>query len=122
MENLFILALNKKDLYKDLDSLDKAGIANRKNLHGCYKGKVERSYLVKASGPEVQKLAVETGQESYIRLGKMHPNLGREAVLVYTDSGKEVNLGHLTRVSKDKAWDQDAWTYDIKENNYYICK
>jgi hypothetical protein len=44
------------------------------------------------------------------------------AWLIYCGTGERVKLGKLTMVSKSEARTQDAYTYVIESNSYWIAK
>lgn len=94
---------------------------NYKDLIGCYKGIREDSiYIEYKSARElctIIKLAVDNKQESILEI-----NEHREASLYFLSTAEKKHLGTFVQVPKYEAIDQDAWTYDIENDAYYICK
>jgi hypothetical protein len=82
---------------------------------GCYKGALERSYMVLAKDFHHVADFVKN-QESILRV----PGDTRQpCVLEYLEGGSVVPLGPMRRVSASEALVQDAWTY--YEGSYYVC-
>lgn len=86
-------------------------------LIGCYKGQLEKSYMIRADQFHHVKDYVQ-GQESVLRVSgdKRQP-----CVLEFMGSGERVSVGPMRQVSADYALSADAWTYDPSVDKYYIC-
>lgn len=93
-----------------------------KPLIGCYKGKMENSFMVKKSDFPKVKCLLE-GEESILELGTMDSCGRRKAKLIFLDGiSAEIDLGRMVETSKEKALAQDAWTLDCQHNTYFICQ
>ena len=86
-------------------------------LIGCYKGQMERSYMLPAKCLDAVKDFIKY-QESILRV----PGDTRQpCVLEYVQTGERVSICAMREVSAIDAWGLDAWTYDPKADKYFAC-
>lgn len=91
-----------------------------KPLIGSYKGEVENSYLAPINAwVNIAPWIME--EESVLLLGPKDKLGRRGASLLYVDSGEEVKLGKFQSVSEEIAKTHEAWTYDPKQNEYFLA-
>jgi hypothetical protein len=91
-----------------------------KALQGMYKGIHEESFAIDLKWlNEALALTQRFNQESVLIVDQD----GR-ATLKYlpTNLKPDVNLGYFIQVSESKAKTQDAYTYDMDSETYYICE
>lgn len=93
-------------------------MTNYKVLIGCYKGNLERSFLLTDF-----ELAIIIAK-SYDQESLLHRSAdGPDCYLCFLDpETSDINLGPMIAVSKREARQQDSWTYDPSTKTYYICK
>ena len=89
---------------------------------GSYKGKLENSYIVTLEDfkQHVKKSGYIDNQESVLLLEDGHRGV-TYGTLIYAGFDKDVPLGIMRAVSKDKAVTYDAWTYRPELDTYYVC-
>jgi len=86
-------------------------------LVGCYKGQLERSYMMRADQLDYVSDYVRF-QESILLV----PGDTRQpCVLEYLETRERVGLGPMRQVSASEALQAEAWTYSQEQNAYYIC-
>ena len=87
-----------------------------KVVEGCYKGRKEAAVLFTAKKRNVAVLYGRFyNQESILELDNE-----RGASLTDLKTGDSEFLGFFIPVCKASALAEDAWTYDIENNQYYI--
>jgi len=86
-------------------------------LVGCYKGQLERSYMIRADQFEHVRDYIK-GQESILRVPG---DVRQPCVLEYLVGGERVSLGPMRQVPASEALQAEAWTYSQEQNKYYIC-
>jgi hypothetical protein len=91
-----------------------------KAVAGCYKGKLERSYVM-----TVENYALITGwtkgQESVLFLSPVRENGQREAKLLDYRDNDIIPLGIWRAVSEAEAHKYDGWTFDPAEGQHYVA-
>jgi len=86
-------------------------------LVGCYKGQLERSYMMRADQFEYVRGYIQ-GQESILRVpGDMR----QPCVLEFVSSGDRVALGPMRKVQASEALQAEAWTYSQEQDAYFVC-
>ena len=84
-------------------------------LVGCYKGKLERSYMMRSDQFDHVSDYVKY-QESFLLV----PGDTRQpCVLDYR--GKREPVGTMRQVSAKDALQSDAWTYSETKGKYFVC-
>lgn len=85
---------------------------------------IETSYVVNQNNYEVIKAHLWTeAQESVLILSTCDSHNRRKAKLVFNNTTTpDIGLGYLLPVSKKEALADDNWSYNIKQNQYYVCK
>jgi hypothetical protein len=118
---IVIMALNL-----DSEELEQQAISqflgseyHRPSLVGCYKGEVERSYIIETTSKSLEEITVFAKQ--YNQESILHLDNERSAVLVY-DMDNMVKLGRFKSASESHALKQDAYTYSQETNTYYIVE
>ena len=103
---------------RHVDTLRAMGkIASVVQLIGCYKGQLERSYMIRADRFDLVADYVRH-QESILLV----PGDQRQpCVLEYLAGGDHVSVGPMRSVSAAEALQADAWTYNPNVDKYYIC-
>lgn len=98
---------------------------NVKPVEGCYKGKLEHSWIANARDwAAIAASGFLDAQESVLHLGPWS-NGGRPATLHFSFASGDgigapsVPLGQFRQTAKDYALTQDAWTRD--GTDFYIC-
>jgi len=86
-------------------------------LVGCYKGQLERSYMMRADQFDYVRDYIK-GQESILRVPG---DVRQPCVLEFVSSGERVGLGPMREVSAAEAAQIEAWTYSQKQNKYFVC-
>lgn len=85
-------------------------------VQGCYKGTLERSFVVQccdhADVGVLHKLAREYSQESILLVDSR-----RSSFLLYVDSLKMERIGHLYTQYEQPT--TDAWTYNADSGTYF---
>ena len=104
-----ILALNTQDGFKERETIEALGLPFKVCL-GSYKGKLERSYMVKAKtlsdNMRVFELAMQHGQESVLTVDRYS-----NASLLYLDGSKRIeNVGNFGEIDRDMQGELDNWT------------
>lgn len=104
-----ILALNTQDGFKERETIEALGLPFKVCL-GSYKGKLERSYMVKAKtlsdNMRVFELAMQHGQESVLTVDRYG-----NASLLYLDGSKRIeNVGNFGEIDRDMQGELDNWT------------
>ena len=109
-----------RELQNSLDSY--FGPTFVKRVSGSYKGEEETSFVVNVQGDRraLLDIAAFFGQESVLDL-----DTSRNASLIFINGeepGTETReeLGKFTRVDKEEALKQDAWTFDGLSGSYFI--
>lgn len=89
---------------------------------GCYKGLGETCFIVSYDHYEIiLALAGKYEQESILLLDEATRHGLRPASLYYLQSGETVDIGMFTGASKEYALTQDAYTYRLDINQYWVC-
>lgn len=84
---------------------------------GCYKGKIENSFMIPAVYERVARMIMnEYNQECYLE----HHN-DRSCELVYPN-GARTKIGIMTEVPKEEAEKSIAWTLVPETGRYFIVK
>lgn len=86
-------------------------------LVGCYKGKLERSYMMRADQFEYVRDYIK-GQESILRVPG---DVRQPCVLEYLAGSKRVGLGPMREVQASEALQAEAWTYSPVSDKYFVC-
>jgi hypothetical protein len=125
-----LLALNLASEAEERRAFERAGLSARvlKSVDGCYKGKVERSYVVDVGhdGPRFGELDLSLFRlvldfaESHDQDSVLFLSYSRRAQLIFCNSRDVQDLGIWTSVPEAKALASEAWTRD--GNTYYIVK
>lgn len=103
---------------RHVDTLRAMGRIDTVNcLIGCYKGHLERAYMMRADQfHEVSEYV--RGQETILRV----PGDSRQpCVLDYLNSEDVVVLGPMREVSAMEALASEAWTYEQNSGKYFVC-
>ena len=121
LTSLAILALNLDSVEAEHKAISKflGYDYERPPLDGCYKGEVERSYILEVGSVGlfgILAFAKEYNQESILYLDNQ-----RLATLVYSMDNM-VSLGLFKGVSEDHAKSKDAYTFNPITNTYYIAE
>lgn len=92
-------------------------------LLGSYKGQLETSFII----PHIRLEAMAVSgyvdeQESILILGAVNQNGTRPARIRFLETGEELDLGSLTRVTKEEALTNDGWTFNPMINSYFTIK
>jgi hypothetical protein len=120
LTSLVILALNLDSVeaeHKAISSFLGQGY-KRQPLDGCYKGEVERSYILEVGSKSLQDILAfskEYNQESILYLDNQ-----RLATLIYSMDNM-TSLGLFKGVSEAHAKSKDAYTFNPITNTYYIA-
>lgn len=98
--------------------LEEQGI-HYKDISGAFEGVREESYIVHSD--DYWRLSPLIWRErAVLWLGDVLPYGLRDA-WVRRNNGTSDYLGRFTRVTKDRAYEEESWTYDPNEGAYYIC-
>jgi hypothetical protein len=96
--------------------------SNMKLAIGCYKGKLERSYVLRKD--DFEEFVLESGyvdqQESFLILRDGYYGVVY-ATLEY-QSGDKQFLGAMVQVDPDEAMAGDAWTYRPDMDAYFVTQ
>lgn len=97
-----------------------------KKLKGSYKGELEDSFIVNEKVFMLGKFPhhLIQKQESVLHLGVADARDKRPATLLYNDligDAKVEKLGLFHSVPEEQAKEQDAWTYDPLQDQYFIA-
>lgn len=86
-------------------------------LIGCYRGQLERSYMMRADQFDAVSEYVRN-QESILLV----PGDTRQpCVLEYLVGNERVPLGPMGEVSASDALQFEAWTYNPSNGKYFVC-
>jgi len=86
-------------------------------LVGCYKGNLERSYMMRSDQFDHVSDYVKY-QESFLLV----PGDTRQpCVLEFPVGNKRVAVGKMRQVSAKDALQSDAWTYSETKGKYFVC-
>ena len=118
---IVILALNLDSEAQEQQAISTFLGASYKRiaLDGCYKGEVERSYIIETTSKTLEEILAfskQFNQESILYLDNQ-----RLATLVY-DMDNMVKLGKFKGVSESHAKSNDAYTYSHEQDTYYIAE
>ena len=95
-----------------------------KSCIGAYKGEKEDSWMVNAEHfkPQSDLNYLLKNQESVLVVGPWQGGSRgkRSATLHYLNGSLPVALGALEPASKEEALEQDNWTLDIENNQYWV--
>jgi hypothetical protein len=120
LTSLVILALNLDSVEAEHNAISKflGYDYERPALDGCYKGEVERSYILEVDGNlfSILAFAKEYNQESILYLDNQ-----RLATLIYSMDNM-VSLGLFKGVSEAHAKAKDAYTFNPLTLTYYIAE
>jgi hypothetical protein len=121
LTSLVILALNLDSIEAEHNAISKfLGYEyERPALDGCYKGEVERSYILEVNGKDLTDILAfskEYNQESILYLDNQ-----RLATLIYSMDNM-VSLGLFKGVSEAHAKSKDAYTFNPLTLTYYIAE
>jgi hypothetical protein len=118
---IVILALNldSEELEQQAISTFLGSEYSRPSLVGCYKGEVERSYIIETTSKSLEDILMFAKQ--YNQESILHLDNERSAVLVY-DMDNMVKLGRFKSASKAIALSNDAYTYSKETHTYYIVE
>ena len=116
-DDILLLEHKRENLEQELKQ-----VFNYKLVEGCYKGKTEVSFYVEIETVQDFNL-IENIAHYYKQESILFVNDDRQAYLVYLDdTSNPVYIGNFKQVSKSEALQHDAYTYDYKNNGYYICE
>ena len=95
-----------------------------KNLTGKYKGTTERSFIVNFDNYFLCSHWFKD-QESVLYLSPLYRNkqlFGERLAVLFYINGPRKDLGKWRNVCKEYALKQDAWTYDIDADQYWVAE
>ena len=92
-----------------------------KEVVGCYKGEMERAFVMFADDFDAHVRPWVREEERVLRLGMPVRRAGdRPASLHYSD-GRVEELPNFRQVSPSQALSEDAWTFDPMTGVYFAC-
>lgn len=95
---------------------------NYKVVKGCYKGEKEYAFYIPLTSTFTLTTALNIAR-AYTQETILYVDSSRWAQLIGVfDQSKHTHLGTFQQVIKEEAESQDAYTYDLEHNAYYICK
>jgi hypothetical protein len=97
-----------------LQAMTKVGVVTQ--LIGCYKGKLEKSYMIREDQFKYVRRFTERQESVLLVPGDVR----QPCVLEYAD-GDMVGIGPMRQVSAVEALQADAWTYNPKVDKYFVC-
>lgn len=86
-------------------------------LIGCYKGQLEKSYMIRADQLHNVREYIRD-QESILRVPG---DVRQPCVLEFVSGGERVSLGPMGEVSASDALQFEAWTYNPSNGKYFVC-
>lgn len=90
-----------------------------KPLHGCYKGALERSFIVNLNDmPKIARFIAD--QESVLILSDYNRADVPKATLFYLKTGKRESLGLFCQGTAKVKDHFESWTFDPMTGNYYV--
>lgn len=117
---LFIFAFNLQSEKEDVAELYRLGVEFFTICQGCYKGKIERSYLVSAHHFEkVRPVLSSFNQESVLFLDNQRSAWLLKREDDYRHSFNSVYLGEFRAIAKTQAAGKEAWTKI--GDNYFVA-
>lgn len=115
---IFASNLSEFEVHKILSNMN----LPYKKLHGKYNGKEETSYITNlAKGRDLVLTSVLDRQESVLVLGEVDTSGFRKAYL-HTPDTSVYDIGYFKPVTKDYAEQQNGYTYDPTQDQYFVAE